>query len=147
MAIKQMLDVAAMQRHFFEDTALIGVVTPLPAYRFAWLLNERLAMHFVRDAENDICIYKKNGNEPVYFSLYRYESAYHGLRYLIYRLKSEQEWLLPEVKNVDYLWMVQSNSPQKDATLLSRTLLTLPEIQFARVFVPGELKNIKNLII
>ena len=146
MSAKLVLNVEAMQENFFADTALIGIVSLVPAYRFAWLLNECLDLNFVRDAESDVCVHKKN-KEPLYFSIYRYDSITTGNRFMLYKLKMEEETLLPEVKQMDYLWMVQSHATEDDAKRLARHLKSIPEVQMAKVIMPDMLKNINNLLV
>ena len=135
-----------MQEEFFSGTALIGIVSALPAYRFCWLMNERFDMNFVRDADSDICIQDQQQNEH-YFSIYKYCAPLNGNKYLIYQLKHDKESLLPEVKQLDYLWMIQSNSPEHDATEIANHLRNIPDVQLAQVIIPERLKNLSHLIV
>ena len=146
MSTKMTLNVAAMQEEFFSDTALIGIVSALPAYRFCWMLNEKFDMNFVRDAESDICI-QDNQKQEHYFSIYKYCTPLNGNKYLIYKLKHDKESLLPEVKQLDYLWMIQSNSPEQDATQIANYLRDIADVQLAQVIMPDKLKNLSHLIV
>src|ERR1700759_1524488 len=110
MAPKWTLDMGAMQEDFFVDTSLIGIATSLPGYRFCWLLNKHFDTTFVREPDMDICI------QPVkeasyYFQMYQYMPPLSSYRHLIYKLKNEKRNLLPEIKQLDYLWLVQDSSP------------------------------------
>ena len=67
MSTKWTLNIAAMQEEFFSDTALIGIVSALPAYRFCWMLNQKFDMDFVRDAESDICLQNNSEEKAHYF--------------------------------------------------------------------------------
>jgi hypothetical protein len=140
------LNVAAMQEEFFSDTALIGIVSALPAYRFCWMVNEKFDMNFVRDAESDICIQDSQKQEH-YFSIYKYCAPLNGNKYLIYKLKHDKESLLPEVKQLDYLWMIQSNDPEHDAGAITNYLRDIPDVQLAQVIMPDRLKNLNHLIV
>ncbi len=146
MSTKWTLNIAAMQEEFFTDTALIGIVSALPAYRFCWLMNQKFDMNFTRDAELDVCLQTKP-NERRFFSLYSYSMPLNGSRYLIYKLKSDKEVLLPEVKQLDYLWMIQSNSHETDAANISQYLRDIPDVQLAQVLVPEKLKNLNHLLV
>jgi len=146
MSAKMTLNVAAMQEEFFSDTALIGIVSALPAYRFCWMMNEKFDMNFVRDAESDICIHDAQKQEH-YFSIYKYCAPLNGNKYLIYKLKHDKESLLPEVKQLDYLWMIQSNTPEHDAGEITNYLRDIPDVQLAQVIMPDRLKNLSHLIV
>ena len=64
MASKWTLNTADMQEDFFADSALIGIVSPVPGYQFCWMLNEHFDMDFVRDAEHDICLQTQHSTWP-----------------------------------------------------------------------------------
>lgn len=146
MSPKMTLDVAAMQQEFFSNTALIGIVSALPAYRFCWLINERFDMAFERDADSDILLQDQH-KRACYFPVYRYCAPLNGMRSLIYKLKHEKESLLPEVKQIDYLWMIESNDPEGDAASLTQYLRSIPDVQLAQVIVPERLKHLNHLIV
>lgn len=146
MSAKLTLNVAAMQEDFFSDTALIGIVSALPAYRFCWLLNERFDMNFVRDPESDICLQDARKEEH-YFSVYKYCAPLNGNKYFIYKLKHEKESLLPEAKQLDYLWMIQSSTPENDATEIAHYLRNMRDVQLAQILLPEKLKNLSSLIV
>jgi len=146
MTAKMTLDVAAMQEEFFSDTALIGIVSALPGYRFCWLINERFDMDFVRDPASDICIQDAQKQEH-FFPVYKYYAPLNGNKYLIYKLKHDKESLLPEVKQLDYLWMIQSNSPEQDAGEITHFLRDITDVQLAQVIMPERLKNLSHLIV
>jgi hypothetical protein len=135
-----------MQEDFFSDAALIGIVSPVPAYQFCWMLNQHFDMDFVRDAEHDICLQSK-GNEQHYFAVYQYAAPLNGPKYVLYKLKSNKEVLLPEAKGLDYLWMVQSSCPDTHAEQLTDLLRCIPQVQMAQMIAPNQLKNLNNLLV
>ena len=147
MSTRWTLDVVAMQSEFFSDTALIGIVSALPAYRFCWMLNQKFDMDFVRDADSDICKPGADDSQDQYYSLYKYRAPLNGNKYLIYKLKNDQDSLLPEVKQLDYLWMIQSNSPDADAAQLTQYLRDIPDVQLAQILAPDKLKSLGHLIV
>lgn len=137
---------AAMEESFFADTALIGIVCPLPVYRFCWLLNQRLDLDFVREPEMDIEL--QLGNKEIHsFPIYQFCMPLHGSTFLIYKLKSGKETLLPEVKQLDYLWRIESASPDNDARDIAGNLRDIPEIQLAQILSPERLKNSAHLLV
>jgi hypothetical protein len=142
---KLVLDMEEMRDDFFADTALIGVVTALPGYRFCWMLNRHFDINFIRDPEQTLSLQKK-GND-FYFPIYCYELPDSGHKYLLYKLKSGPENLLPETKQMDYLWLVQTADPDEDAYIISRELRNIPDVQLAQILSIDQLKNLNNLLV
>lgn len=146
MSNKWTLNTDAMQEEFFADTALIGIASTLPGYQFCWTLNKQMDTNFVREPEMDVCL-QSGKTKQHYFPIYVYCLPTNGMKYFLYKLKSDKEALLPEVKQLDYLWMVQSNSPEHDAQEIVNHLRDLPEVQLAQVLATDKLKNLNHLIV
>ena len=146
MSNKLVLNIAAMQEEFFNDTALIGISSALPAYQLCWMLNATFDMKFVREPELDIVIQGRDGQEHSY-SLYQYCVPLNGARYLLYKLKNDTNRLLPEMKNLDYLWLIQSTLPGQHAQTVTRYLKLMPEVEMAQLISPERIKNVNNLLV
>lgn len=146
MSSKLVLDIAAMQEDFFADTALIGIACALPAYRFCWLINQKLDMNFVREPESDL-ISQTSGSKMQYFPIFQYCLPLHGGKHSVYKLKSDKETLLPEIKQLDYLWMIQTTTPEADAELIIQHLRNMPDIQLAQILSPDKIKNLSHLLV
>jgi hypothetical protein len=147
MSSKWVLDTVAMQEDFFENTALIGIASTLPVYRLCWLLNKHFGTAFLREPDLDISIPSPSPEVIHYFPIYQYTLPLCCHRHLLYQLKSMHKFLLPEVKQLDYLWLVQDNDPEKEAHEISSTLKTLPEVQLSTILQFDKLKNLANLLI
>jgi len=145
MASKWTLNTADMQEDFFADSALIGIVSPLPAYQFCWMLNQHFDMDLVRDAELDICLQTPKEHKH-YFAVYQYAAPLNGPKYILYKLKCDKQNLLPEAKGLDYLWMVQNSCPDNHAEEITDLLRHMPEVQLAKLIPPGQLKNLTHLL-
>jgi hypothetical protein len=89
----------------------------------------------------------QNAGKQHFFSIYQYCIPLNGCRHLMYKLKTDKEVLLPEVKQLDYLWLIQSMSAEEDAGLIARHLRNIPEIQLAQALSADKLKNLSNLIV
>ena len=143
---KLVLDNNAMQEDFFEESALIGIVTAQPGYRFCWMLNKHFDINLIRDPEHDIFIENKNGVKN-YFPIYEYQIPNSHQKYLLYKLKDGAACLLPETKKIDYLWLVQTAKPEEDAKWIIKELQKFPEIQLAITLDPTQIKTLSNLLI
>lgn len=146
MTSKWTLDTGSMQESFFSDTVLIGIVCSLPIHRFAWTLNNFFDLDLLREPELDICIQKADGVKT-YFPIYQYQLPLSGGRYLVYKLKRGEEFLLQEVRQLDYLWLIQSNNAEEDAQNMIQQLRSIPDIQLAQIIATDRLKNLDNLLI
>jgi hypothetical protein len=146
MASKWTLNTADMQEDFFADAALIGIASPVPAYRFCWMLNQHFDMDFVRDAEHDICM-QTNKEQQHYFAVYQYSAPLNGPKYILYKLRNNKQNLLPEAKGLDFLWMVQSSCPDNHAEEIASLLRTMPEVQLAQMIAPEKLKHLNHLLV
>ncbi len=146
MSAKWTLNIAAMQEDFFADTALIGIASALPAYRLCWVLNEYFDINLVREPELDICLQSTSDHQS-YFPIYQYCLPHSEYKHLLYKLKCDKESLLPEAKQLDYLWMVQSVNPDTDAQNIIKSLRGISDIQLAQLLLPEKLKNISHLLI
>jgi hypothetical protein len=134
-----------MRDDFFEDTALIGIATALPVYRFCWMVNNHFDINFIRDPEQILSLQKK-GND-FHFPIYLYDLPDSGHKYLLYKLKSGPENLLPETKQMDYLWLVQTGNSDDDAHAIARELRNIPDVQLAHILSKDDLKNLNNLLV
>ncbi len=146
MSTKMTLDISAMQDDFFEGTSLIGIASSLPAYRFCWLLNHKFDLDLVRDPDSDLSV-RVSKTETAYFPIYKYNVPLNGNSHLIYKLKLEKESLLPEIRQLDYLWMIQSTAPETEANEYTAHLRNLPEVQLAQILSPDRLKHLSHLLV
>ncbi len=139
------LDTSAMQEDFFDDAAMIGIVTAMPAYHLCWLLNNHFDIEFVREPEQNISLQK---NDTLYnFPIYQYDLPNSEQKYFLYKLKDGKEPLLPETKQLDYLWLIQTVDPETDAEFIARELKNIPDIQLAQKLAPDQLKSLNNLLV
>lgn len=143
---KLVLDMDAMQDDFFADTAMIGIVSAEPAYRFCWILNNYFDIEFRNYPEQNISVKKKDNT--YYFPTYQHDVPNSNYKYLLYKLKSGKETLLPETKHLDYLWLVQTARPEHDAHLLYNQVKNIPEVQLAQLLATDQIKkSLNNLLV
>jgi len=146
MAAKLVLDITAMQEDFFADSALIGIACSLPGYRFCGLLNKQFDLDFVRDPNQEVSL-QPTPDKKYFFSVYQFLLSFSNSRHILYKLKNDTESLLPEIKRLDYLWLIQTSTAQKDAQQNIRRLRQINQVQLAQILQPEKLKNLNNLII
>ncbi|MEO6833097.1 MAG: IPExxxVDY family protein [Chitinophagaceae bacterium] len=139
-----------MEDEFFEDSLLVGVACPVSSYRLCWLLNRTLNFSFYRKTKMDIELISKESKgkkEKIVLPVYHYLSPFNGPRYTLYQLKVGSLRLLPELKALDYLVMVQSGTPEETTAQFAQYLKQIPLIQLAQIINPLELKSRNNLLV
>lgn len=148
MANKQILklDMGAVQDGFFSDTAMIGIVCSLPAHKFCWTINNLLDFEFVRDPDSDV-EYAPSKEEKHFFSMYQYCESVSSCEHLLYKLKSHKKSLLPEIKQLDYLWLIKSQDAELQCEIIADQLKSLPDVQLAQIIAPERLKNLNHLLL
>lgn len=104
---KLILDTQDITDGFFEDTRLLGIMAPMKDYQFCWQLNNILDVDF--RVNNDIEIQLKKKNRNYFFSLYEYQEPATALEHYIYNNQFDGEYLLPEFKHLDFLWLMKGD--------------------------------------
>jgi hypothetical protein len=140
------LNIAEMQSDFFLSSALIGISSVLPAHRLCWLLNKKFALNFIRQPGLDIPVQKAKEQQQ-FFGMYEYCVPLSETRHLFYKLKNNEDVLLSEIKQLDYLWMIQGDEAQSEADAMIAQLRSLPEIQLAQPLSPEKLKHLSYLLV
>lgn len=105
--MKLKLDIEALTENFFDDTRLLGIMVSAKSYRFCWQLNNMLGYNFRLNTDIEIHLRKKG--RQYYFPVYQY--AVHGsyLNHYIYHNQYDGEYLLPEFKHMDFLWLIKGD--------------------------------------
>lgn len=146
MAAKMVLDMSAMEDDFFSGTAMIGIGSSLQGYEFCWNINKAFEFDFVREPESDV-EYKQGKDEVHFFSLYRYDEPMSSCTHLLYKLRSDKRALLPEIKQLDYLWLIKSEMAEMQARDVTEKLRLLAPVQLAQIIPNERLKNINHLLL
>jgi hypothetical protein len=92
---------------FFEDTRLLGIMTPDKDYQFCWHLNNLLGMDFRINNEIEISLKKKK--RDYFFSVFEYREPTGSLSHYLYNNQFDGEYLLPEFRHLDFLWLMKDD--------------------------------------
>lgn len=131
---------------FFSDTAMIGIGSAQPGYRFCWMINRAFDFEFVREPDSDVA-YKPSKDQEHFFSLYQYEVPYSSCKHLLYKLRSEKKALLPEIKQLDYLWLISSPTAEEEAMVIAHHLRNIADVQLAQILDQERLTNLNHLLL
>src|SRR6476661_7023202 len=128
MSMKLKIDNETLAEEFFEDTRLLGIVAPIKDYLFTWHINQNLGYNFRINNSLEIQLRKKERN--YFFSIYEYVVPGCCMVHYLYNNQYDGEYLLPEFKHLDFLWLVKGEVMEQPALQnLQQSLKLLPSVQ------------------
>mgnify|MGYP003575446273 CR=1 FL=1 len=162
---KYLLNTAIVEEDFFSDSRLIAIGTAAQANNLCWWFNNLFGLKFKREPELDICLQEGKilptadgslfaehteeeiGKRQYHFPVYRHEFTYFEAAIYLYGNRMNGKNLIKELKNVDYLLLIQYASVIEPENDLLANILTVPNINWTRELDLDELKSKHNLII
>ena len=143
--MKLVLDTKDLTDGFFEETKLLGIMAPVKDYQFCWQLNTLLGIDFRINNELEIQLKKKERN--YFFSVYEYPEANTCLKHYLYKNQYDGEYLLPEFKHLDFLWLLKDDYVSEEALQdLVRSIRTVNGVQLVVELTNEKIKNKEHLV-
>jgi hypothetical protein len=129
-----------LAEEFFEDTRLLGIMAPVKDYQFCWHLNNTLGMDF--RVNPDIEIQLKRKKRDYFFAVFEYGERTSSLCHFIYNNQFDGEYLLPEFRHFDFLWLMKGDIVP--AELLQHTTGSIKAIHGVQLVTELTHEKIKN---
>lgn len=129
-----------LAEEFFEDTRLLGIIAPVKDYQFCWHLNNMLGMDF--RINHDIEIQLKRKTRDYFFTVFEYCEPTGSLAYYVYNNQFDGEYLLPEFKHFDFLWLMKGDTVSDD--MLQQTINSIRAIQGVQLVAELTNEKVKN---
>jgi hypothetical protein len=143
--MKLRIDNDVMVEEFFANTRLLGIVAPIEQYRFCWHLNQML--NFNLRINNDIEIQLNKKARKYFFPIYEYGEQSGTIKHYLYNNEDDGEYLLPEFKHLDFLWLIKDDiMHDDDVGLLISSIKALPAVQLITELTNEKIKNKQHLI-
>lgn len=143
--MKLVLDTKDMMDGFFEETKLLGIMAPMKDYQFCWQLNNLLGIDFRINNELEIQLNKKGRN--YFFSVYEYSEPATFLKHYLYNNQHDGEYLLPEFKHLDFLWLLKDDLVSDEALQhLVQSIRTVNGVQLVVELTNEKIKNKEHLV-
>jgi hypothetical protein len=143
--MKLVLDTKDMMDGFFEETKLLGIMAPVKDYLFCWQLNNLLGIDFRINNELEIQLNKKGRN--YFFSVYEYSEPATFLKHYLYNNQHDGEYLLPEFKHLDFLWLLKDDIVSDEALQhLVQSIRTVNGVQLVIELTNEKIKNKEHLV-
>ncbi|RAJ10432.1 hypothetical protein LX64_00034 [Chitinophaga skermanii] len=143
--LKLKLDQDQLVEDFFDATYLVGLVSSARDFQLVWQINRELGYNF--RVNNSLEVNLAKNNRQFFFTVYEFQEHTKSVSHYFYNNHCQAEFLLPDLKNIDYLWLVKGNYYQKsDIIKLVDQLRKLGLIQLVTIVETKELKHKMNLI-
>jgi hypothetical protein len=144
--MKLKLDTEGMNEDFFASTRLLGITAPLKCFQFCLLLNQQLGYRFRLNAEHEIPMRRKE--RTYYFSVYQSAEPNSSLMHYLYHNHYDGEYLLPEFRHMDFLWLMKGDLASDEAVSWIRQVVkSIPEVQLIVELPIEQVKNKSNMIL
>ena len=143
--MKLKIDNNLMLEEFFDGTRLLGIVAPVKSYQFCWQLNQTLQADFRINHDIEIQLDKKK--RKYFFSIYEYHELNGSLTHFLYSNQFDGEYLLPEFKHLDYLWLLKGDDVKDDEIHgLQLSIKSIPVVQLVMELTTDKIRNKGHLV-
>jgi hypothetical protein len=143
--MKFRLDTSQMASDFFDDARILGIVAPVKDYQFCWQLNHSLRFDF--RVNNDLEIQLNKKERTYYFSSYEYADPIGSLKHYLYNNQFDGEYLLPEFKHLDFLWLLKGDDVKEaDWLSLQQGIKSISGVQLVMELASSSIRNKQHLI-
>jgi hypothetical protein len=138
--MKLVLDNKNLAEDFFEDTRLLGIMAPIKDYQLCWHLNNLMRMDF--RINNDIEIQLSKRERNYFFAVYEFSEPTGSLSHYLYNNRFDGEYLLPEFKHLDFLWLMKGDIVNEES--LQQTINDIKEISGVQLVIELTNEKIRN---
>jgi hypothetical protein len=123
---------------------LIGISCHVKDYRISFLLNKHLGSAFLK--LEDLRITLNNKKDPAEFSFYYYPDEDYFNTYYLLANRCEEYVLAPEIKQVDFLMIVEGEFSKVQKDRLIASIRNIPNVLTAYEIKFSEIKNYETLL-
>lgn len=142
---KLTLDNKELTGMFFEDSRVLGIMTTVKDYQFCWHINNSTGLDFRLNHELEIKLIRKKRN--YYFSLYEYNEPNKFLSHYIYKNQFDGEYLLPEFRNLDFLWLMKGDEVTDETVQETiQTVRLIPHVQLVTELAVDKITSKENMV-
>ena len=143
--MKLILDPKDLTEGFFEETRLLGIMAPMKDYLFCWHVNNLLSVDF--RINNEIEIQLKKKNRHYFFAVYEFTEPHTSLVHYLYNNQFDGEYLLPEFKHLDFLWLLKGDSVMESHIQdLVESIKEIKSVQLVVELTNEKIKNKEHLV-
>ncbi len=126
---------------------LLAIVSPLREYKLAWLINHELGINLIKQADQ---LFEFIDSDKLSISNYKHQTEHTIIRLLVNRtledFSSSLQHLIPELRQFDYLLMVEGPEHSLDPLKIRDHLRGMTGVQLVNLVSIEQLKSKENLI-
>lgn len=137
---KLVLDIDAMTDRFYSDVCLLGIMASIKDYRFCWQINHLTSRNFKVNTDLELTLRRK-GRE-YFFPVYEYHESIKNLTHYLYNNQNDGEYLLPELKHIDFLWLLKGDGLTDETK--EETIQLIKGLDSVQLVIELENEKIKN---
>lgn len=142
---KLTLDNKELTEDFFSDTRLIGIMAPVKDYQFCWHLNTNIGLDFRSNHDIEIKLLKKR--RWYFFGVYEYQEPSRYLCHYVYNNQFDGEYLLPEFRHLDFLWLMKGDAVSNEALEETMQIIrTINSVQLVIELTNEKIKHKEHLV-
>lgn len=142
---KLRLNIEELNEDFFDDTRLLGITAPLKNYQFCLQLNNLLGYQFRLNPGLEIHLRRKE--RSYYFSIYESKEPNSFLVHYLYHNQFDGEYLLPEFKHMDFLWLMKGDLvDDARCNWIKQSVRNLSGVQLVAELTNEQIKNKGNMV-
>jgi hypothetical protein len=127
-----------------DDFLLLGIASQEKSHRMAWLLNQHISLQLQK--EDDVILFKED-LPAAYFNRFDYTDELNRTTYTLLDNSYENIHLLPELKNISFLIMINGALEFFDVDSLVKKIKKINGIQLVSNVNIKKLKSINQLIL
>jgi hypothetical protein len=143
--MKLTLDNKNLAEDFFEDSRLLGIMAPIKDYQLCWYLNSAMGMDFRINNDIEIQLTKKKRN--YFFAVYEFCEPTGSLFHYIYNNRFDGEYLLPEFKHLDFLWLMKGDIVGEDSLQeIINNIKAINGVQLVAELTNEKIRNKEHLV-
>lgn len=143
---KLRLNTESALENFFRDTCILGIISSQKQFRLCWHINQFLDFNFRLNSELEALIQKKR--KYCFFQIYECSEPIRSTLHYLYSNHYKGEFLIPELKNIDYVWLLKgSYYGENELNLLMNDIRRLDMVQMVTRLQISDIKGRDNLVI
>ena len=143
--MKLTLDVKSLNEDFFDNTRMLGITASVKNYLFCWQLNQILGFRFRLNPDIEIQLQRKK--RSYFFRVYEYREKTSALTHFLYHNYYDGEYLLPEFKHMDFLWLMKGEIVDDlQCSQLTGRVKTISGVQMVTELTLEKIKSKGNLV-
>lgn len=142
---KLRLNIEELNEDFFDDTRLLGITAPVKSYQLCLQLNNLLGYQFRLNPTLEIHLRRKE--RSYYFNIYESKEPNSFLSHYLYHNQYDGEYLLPEFKHMDFLWLMKGDMVDDEkCNWIKQSVRSLSGIQLVAELTNEQIRNKGNMV-